>query len=187
MKRTTALLLLTLLALSSCYQQTHPQRPTNTCWISAEEVLSCVASSANLTCEEVSSKFDTLLNTPFPASPPARMNKLLCLSLHKCASMEHRQKGEKILQKILKYPECRDQTLSGVLLLTQGNIELYKKYLDKNWTSYLKNKKSYKEQEAFIQQLESEALSCKRRIQDLEQQVQKLKEIELMLDNKIAP
>ncbi len=188
MKQTT-FFLLALFVLSSCHLQPLPQKQPNDCMISAAEVLSCIASSANLTDKEVSAKFDSIknINTVKENPAPTSLSKLLCLSLHDNAPINQRQQGEKILQKILQKPECNDQTLSGLLLITQSNIDLYTKYLNTNWTSYLKNKKSYKEQDTFIKQLESEALSYKRRIQDLEQQVQKLKEIETMLDTKTTP
>jgi len=84
----------------------------------------------------------------------------------------------------LKRIECRQQIISGLLYIIRGKIESYKKFLDKNWILYKKKKKLSKEQETVKLELENEILSYQRRIEDLEQQVQKLKEIESMLDKK---
>ena len=74
-----------------------------------------------------------------------------------------------------------------MLHIIQGTIYLHKKYLDKNWKLYLNKKKACKKLETVSQQLDNEIISYQRRIQDLEQQVQKLKAIESMLDTSVRP
>ncbi len=93
-------------------------------------------------------------------------------------------KGEDILLENIQKTKDSRQSVSGLLYVVQRNVELQKKYLDKNWNLYLKEKKSCEELEAAKSQLDTKILSYQRRIQDLEQQVQKLKEIESMLDTK---
>ncbi len=173
-------LLISIFFFSAC----HPQIKENICPISADEVLSCVASSTNLSTKDISTKF-TLLTDPTNPEPNAtKLNKVLCLSLHSHASKEQLHKGQDILEENLKHTECKQQTLSGLLYIIQENINLHNKNLDKNWDFYLKKKKKNKEQETDKLELENEIISYQRRIKDLEQQVQKLKEIESMLDKK---
>ncbi|MBL4903387.1 MAG: hypothetical protein JKY62_12165 [Desulfocapsa sp.] len=174
--------LLGIFFFSAC----HPHVETNICPISTDRVLSCVASSAHLSTEEITSKFESLINSTNSEPNATKLNKLLCLSLHNRATREQLQGGENILVENLKKPECKQKNLSGLLLIIQGNIDQQKECLDKNWTLYLKNKKTLQTQETVKQQLEYETISYQRRIEDLEQQVRKLKEIESMLDNKTS-
>jgi hypothetical protein len=176
-------LLLSIFFFSSC----HPQIKENICPVSADEVLSCIASSEHLSTQEVTSKFESLTNPTNPEPNTAKLNKLLCLALHSRSSKEQLQKGESLLTEILNKTECRKQNLSGLLHIIQGNIYLHKQYLDKNWNLFLKKKKISKKQEAVKLQHDNEIISYQRRIQDLEQQVQKLKEIESMLDKNVRP
>lgn len=173
-------ILLAIFIISAC----HPQIKESSCPISADEVLSCIASSANLSPLEVSTKLDSLTNSIPPESNTTKLNKQLCLSLHNHASMEQLKKGESILVENLKKTECGQQNISGLLNIIRGKIGSHKKSLDKNWNLYLKKKKISKEHEKEKLQHENEILSYQRRIKDLEQQVQKLKEIESMLDKK---
>ena len=171
---------ISMFIISAC----HPQLSSTTCPISADEILSCVASSTNLSPEEITTKFDSLSDV-LTSNPNSRqLNKMLCFSLHNKASLKQLQKGKAVLIEKLNETECRQQSLSGLLLLTQGHINLRQKYLDKNWNLYLKKKKTSKEQETEKLEIDNEIISYQRRIKDLEQQVQKLKEIESMLDNK---
>jgi len=173
-------ILISILIFSAC----HPQIRETTCPISADEILSCVASSTNLSSEEITTKFDSLSDL-LTSNPNSRqLNKILCLSLHTKASLKQLQKGKTVLIENLKKTECRQQKLSGLLILTQEHINLRQKFLDKNWNLYLKKKKNSKEKKTEKLQLDNEIISYQRRIKDLEQQVQKLKEIESMLDNK---
>ena len=91
------------------------------------------------------------------------------------------------MKKILKSNQCNQQDLAGLLLIIQGNIQLHKKYLNQNWQLHLEKKAISKKKETSKQEFDQEIISYQRRIQDLEQQVQKLKEIESMLDQNVRP
>lgn len=178
-----AIIILSIFLFSACQPQINNNYSDN-CSISTDLVLSCIASSSHLSAKEVSTKFDTLINPANVEPDSTRLNKVICLSLHSQASKKQLQEGEQILKENLKTAECKQQNLPGLLSITQGKINLYNKYLDKNWDFYLKKKKISKEQETDKLELENEIISYRRRIKDLEQQVQKLKEIESMLDKK---
>lgn len=173
-------ILLSIFIFSAC----HPQIKENICLISTDAVLSCIASYADLSTKEVSSKFDSLTKSIKQKPNTAQLNNLLCLSLHSRASIDHLIMGKDILTTNLGKSECSQKNLSGLLYIIRGKIESHKKYLNKNWTFYLDKKKSNKAQETVQLQLDNQMFSYQRRIQDLEQQVQKLKEIESMLDKK---
>jgi hypothetical protein len=176
----TIVSLLGIFFFSAC----HPQIAKNICPITTDRVLSCVASSAHLSNEEITSKFESLIHPTNSEPNTTKLNKLLCLSLHSRATKEQLQEGKNILLENLQKTECKQKNISGLLLIIQGNIDQQKEYLDKNWALYLKNKKNLQTQETGMQQLKTEISSYQRRIEVLEQQVQKLKEIESMLDNK---
>ena len=188
-------ILLSLLFLSACQQfaarnqqvSPPPKVITDTCQISADKVLTCLASSKQLSAEELSSEFDSLIDSLGPKPDSAKLNRLLCLTLHRHSSIEQLQKGESILKELLKKDACKQENLTGLLLIIQGNITLHNNYLDKNWKLYLKKKALLKKEEDIKQDLDHEVSSYVLRIQDLEQQVQKLKEIESMLDKKVLP
>jgi hypothetical protein len=177
---TKVIIILSIFFFCAC----HPQINNNSCSISTDAVLSCIASSSHLSTKEISTKFDTLTNPTNIEPDSTKLNKVVCLSLHSHASKKQLEKGESILKENLKQTECNQQNLSGLLHIIQGKINLYNKYLDKNWDFYLKKKKINKEQETDKLELKNEIISYQRRIKDLEQQVQKLKEIESMLDKK---
>jgi hypothetical protein len=174
------IIILSILFFSAC----HPQIKSNSCTISTDIILSCIASSAHLSEKEITTKLELLTSPDAPEADTTRLNKVICLSLHNNATKSQLQKGDELLQETLTQTECKQQNISGLLYILQGKLDLYNKYLDKNWDFYLKKKKINKEQETDKLELKNEVTSYQRRIKDLEQQVQKLKELELMLDKK---
>ncbi len=181
-----AIIIVSVFLFCACQPQINTTSKDN-CPISADTVLSCIASSSHLSTKEISKKFETLTNPDNTEPDSLKLNKIICLSLHRQASKKQLLKGESVIKENLKLTECKQQNLSGLLHITQGKINLYNKYLDKNWNFYLKKKKKNKEQETDKLELENEVISYQRRIKDLEQQVQKLKEIESMLDKNATP
>ncbi len=187
--------LLSLLFLSACQQvavwnqqdSRPPEVIADTCQISADKILSCLASSKQLSSDDLSSEFDSLIDSLGPETDNAKLNRLLCLTLHRHSSKEQLQKGESILEELLKKDECKQQNLTGLLLIIQGNIALHNNYLNRNWKLHLKKKALLAKEENIKQDLDHEISSCLLRVQDLEQQVQELKEIESMLDKKVSP
>ncbi len=187
-------LLLSLL-LSACqpiaaWNQQDSRSPKvikETCQVSADKILSCLASSKQLSSNDLSSEFDSLINSSGPKPDSEQLNRLLCLTLHPDTSIEQLQKGETILKDLLRTKECNQESLTGLLFIIQGNITIHNNYLNKNWRLHLKKKALLKKEEDINQELDHEITSYQLRIQDLEKQVQKLKEIESMLDKKVSP
>ena len=186
-------LLLSLLFLSSCRQFTDQNQQggfpshtsANTCQVSANQILSCLASSQQLSAKDVCSEFDLLNKSLEEKTNSTNLNRLLCLSLQPHSSLKQLQQGESILEELLKKNACKQQNLTGLLHIIKGNIVLHKTYLDTNWKLYVQKKKLYEKKETLQQELDGEITSYQRRIQDLEKQVQKLIEIESMLDQKV--
>lgn len=182
-----------LFLLSSCQQLTsgHQQEKhlsqdiVNSCPVTADAVLSCIASSQQLSAQGVNTEFDSIPGSMESKKDNNKLNRLLCLSLHRHASKEQLEKGKTLLKDILKKDHCQQQNLTGLLLIIQGNIQLHKKYLNQNWKLHLENKEISSKKETIKQEFDQEAISYQRRIQDLEQQVQKLKEIESLLDKNM--
>ena len=184
--------LLCILLLSGCQQLTtwsHQGTQTRnaSCPVSTKEVLSCIASSQQLTKHEVRSELDSLIDSLELKRNNTNLNRLLCLALHRHSSKERIQKGKTILEKTLKKDQCKQQDLKGLLLIIQENINLHNKYLNRNWKFYLERKELKNKKETIQQKLDYEIISYQRRIQDLEKQVQKLKDIESILDQKVQP
>ena len=181
-------LLATVLTLSACQQFNNPgsndrrftQSGEKTSRISTSRVLACLSSSNQLSAKSVKSEFDTLVNSWETNPVSTNLDKLLCLSLHHHSSQKQLMQGENILAQFLQKNGSGQQDINGLLRVFQGKIELHKQYLDMNWKLHLENKKISK-------QNDTERATCQRRIQDLEKQVQKLIEIESMLDQKVQP
>ncbi|MBU0945862.1 MAG: hypothetical protein KJ804_16085 [Proteobacteria bacterium] len=187
-------ILLSLL-LASCQQfsaldnqYNHPPEAIeDPCHISSDEILSCIVSSKQLSTKDLNSEFDALINFIESESSNTKLNRLLCLTLHHDASKKQLQRGKDILEKIIKNNKCRQKNLTGLLLLIQGNLDLHEKYINKASKLQLEQKKLLKKNETLTLELDEEIISSQRRIEDLEQQVQKLKEIESMVDKKMSP
>ena len=165
----------------------HSQVAAKGCPVAADTVLSCIASSKQLSSQAINAEFDTIVDSLEPGVDNNKLNRLLCLSLHRHSSKEQLEKGKTLLKKTLKSNQCNRQDLAGLLLLIQGNIELHKKYLNQNWQLHLEKKALSKKKETSKEEFDQDIISYQRRIQDLEQQVQKLKEIESMLDKNVRP
>ena len=188
-------ILLSLLFLSACQpiaswnqQDSRPPKViTETYQVSAHKILSCLASSKQLSSNNLSSEFDALINSLGPKPDSEQLNRLLCLTLHPDTSIEQLQKGESILKELLRTKACNQESLTGLLFIIQGNITIHNNYLNKNWKLHLKKKALLKKEEDIKQERDNEITSYQLRIQDLEKQVQKLKEIESMLDKKVSP
>ena len=177
-----------LLALSSCQQfngagsadRQFTQSGADTCQVSTNRILSCLSSTDQRSSKIVNSEFDTLFNSWKTNPEDTNLNRLLCFSLHYHSSKEQLTQGKNILEQSLKRSACQQQSLDGLLRIFQGKIKLHKQYLDRNWKLHLENKKISKQNDI-------ETATSQRRIQDLEKQVQKLIEIESMLDQKVQP
>lgn len=188
-------ILVSLLMLSACQQFTElnrqgsfPSHSTENIYqVSADNILSCLASTKQLSEKKIRSEFDSLMESLEEDADNTNMNRVLCLSLHPHSSLKQLQQGENILKGILKDNEGKQKTLTGLLFIIQGNILLHKTYLNKNWKLHVEKKKLCEKKEISEQEIESEITSYQRRIQDLEKQVQKLIEIESMLDQKVKP
>ena len=180
--------LATLLALSACQQFTgtgsadrpFTQSGADTCQVSVNRILDCLSSSDKLSSKAVNSEFDTLFNSWKTDPGETNLNNLLCLALHYHSSKQQLTQGKNILEQSLKKSDCHQQSLDGLLQIFQGKIKLHKRYLDRNWKLHLENKNISKQNDI-------ETATFQRRIQDLEKQVQKLIEIESMLDQKVQP
>ncbi|MEA3468565.1 MAG: hypothetical protein U9R57_10140 [Thermodesulfobacteriota bacterium] len=192
MIQTTAILAC-LFFFSSCqpysagnYQDiNHSQVTVKSCPVSADAVLSCIASSNQLSAQAINSEFNLIVDS---LEPGADSNRLLCLSLHRHSSSEQQEKGKAILEDFLTRAQCsKQQDLAGLLLIMQGNIDLHKKYFDKNWKLHLEKKEISNKKDTIKQEFDHEIISYQRRIQDLEQQVQKLKELESVLNKTVQP
>ncbi|HID69409.1 MAG TPA: hypothetical protein EYP35_02860 [Desulfobacterales bacterium] len=188
MKRLIAIIIVSFLALTGCQQfsqsagsnQHGYQNSTSGCRVSANQVLACLASTKQLSQKENLSEFNTLFKSWKTKPDRTNPNRLLCLSLLPHSSQKQLQQAESILEETLRKYQYNKQDLTGLLHLIQGNILLHKQYLDTNWKLYLEKKRLY-------EQNNMEVTTYQRRIQDLEKQVQKLIEIESMLDQKVQP
>ena len=164
----------------------HSQITTKSCQISADAVLSCIASSKQLSTQAVNSEFNLIVDSIEPKANKDKLNRLLCLSLHRHSSWEQLEKGKAHLEKFLTRDQCsKQQNLAGLLLIMQGYIDLHKKYLDKNRKLHLEKEEISNKTETIELEFDHEIISYQRRIQDLEQQVQKLKELESILDKNV--
>lgn len=188
MNHTTACLFVILLTLSACQNLVDNNgngrrilhEESTTCQISAEQILTCLASSKQLSQKDTRTELNALFKSLETQTTQINTNKLLCLSLHRHSSLKQLQQGAEVLKKHIETEQCQQQELKGLLRLFQGKTSLHKQYLDKNWKQHLEMKK-------LTEEYENKLGTCQRRIQDLEKQVQKLIEVESMLDQKIKP
>lgn len=195
MIKNTITFVLLLLLLSACQkftalngeEGTLPHSGPVVCQASVNKILSCLSSSKNLSSAGIASEFDMRFDSWKTNKKQSNVNRMLCLSLHPQAMPDQLKKGEQLLQELLRKNECKQTNLPGLLCIIQGNRFLHKTYLDQNWKLYVEKKKLREKKEITQQELASEITSYQRRIKDLEKQVQKLIDIESMLDQKILP
>ncbi len=166
----------------------HSQVTEKSCQVSADAVLSCIASSKQLSAQTIDQEFNSIVDSLGTLPATSKLNRLLCLSLQRHSSIEQLEKGKDLLEKVLtKEPCSNQQDLAGLLLIIQKNIYLHKKYLNKNYKLHQEKKAISNKKETIEQEFDHEIISYQRRIQDLEQQVQKLKELESTLDQNVQP
>ncbi len=119
----------------------HSPVTLKSCPVSADAILSCIASSSQLSAQAVNSEFNLIVDSLEPVTDNNKLNKLLCLSLHRHSSREQHEKGKALLDEFLTREQSgKQQDLAGLLLIMQGNIDLHKKYFDKNWKLNLEKK-----------------------------------------------